>query len=124
MIEFKALELRTEINSKTRKYTKSVYLLTLEFNPEEFMKKCPCLTCGAVAERHTFKPFKGKIYNYCTRTHVTMAISTWNPLDDNASLMPYMTIVKEEQLTKNQVLTYLKENKIVPSPEIAVLLTV
>jgi hypothetical protein len=101
---------------------KAVYLLTLEFNPEEFMQKCPCLTCGAVAERHTFKPFKGKIYNYCTRTHITMSVSTFNPLDDNSSLMNYMSIVAEKQLTRNDVLKYLKENKIVPSPEIAVIL--
>jgi hypothetical protein len=123
-MEFKTLELRNEINPKTRKNMTSVYLLTLEFDAETFMKTCPCLTCGAVPERHEFKPFKGKIYNYCKRTHVTMSVSTWNPLDENSSLMPYMSIVSEEQMTKNGVLAYLKSNKIVPSPEIAVLLTI
>jgi len=117
MIEFNILELRTEQNQRTNRPIAKLFLVTLSFDPEKYQQTFPCLSCGA--KNHTFKVFKDKVFNYCPRTHVTMPVTIYR---ENDELMPYLEIVKEKPMGRNEAIAYLKEKRIIPNANITLAL--
>lgn len=114
MIEFDVLELRHDRDKRTNRPMVKLFLITLKFDPEQYQQTFPCLSCGA--KGHKFQAFKDKVFNFCPRTQVTMPITIYK---ENDELMPYLEIVKEKPMARNEAIGYLKQKRIVPSPDIA-----
>jgi hypothetical protein len=114
-LEHEILELRTEPDRLTRKPTKKLFLVKLKFDPEKYMMTFPCLSCGA--QGHKFSVFKDNVFTYCPKTQVTMKTSTYQ--SDGSTFLPFLKIVSEKSITRTEALAYMKLNRIVPMPDIA-----
>jgi len=113
---YEKLVLREKENEDTGLMEKTCQLYTLEFDAETFMNEYPCPTCKNVTDRHEFILRKGQWFNRCKKTKIVVLLGSFE------LGQPWVKIISKKKMSKFDVVQYLRKNKIVPEPNIALFL--
>lgn len=113
---FEKLVLREKEDEDTGRIQKTCYLYKLEFDPETFMNIFPCPMCKNVTSKHEFILRKGQWFNKCKRSGIITLLGSFELGDD------YVKILSKKKMSKYEVVQYLRKNKIVAEPDVALFL--
>jgi hypothetical protein len=113
---FEKLVLKTKIDEDTDREVKVCQLYTLEFDAETFMNEYPCPICKNMTSKHEFPIRRNQVFNRCKASKIVILLGSFE------LGQPWIKIIGKKKMSKADVVQYLRKNKQVPEPDVALFL--